>query len=177
MGLIRRVRPEKTGIRAPLGELEQAVMRHIWPCADAGCLATEVQQHLEQERPVALTTVLTTLDRLNDKGILRREKEGKAYRYRAALSEEQLQARIVEGVLGDLISQFPQAVAAYFAQQGGLAEGTATAAPGEAAGDEAAKLADLAKRLEAMRRCGVKSETTTGEEDAPSPGKTEAGSA
>lgn len=115
MNLIRRIRPEKTGVRAPLGDLEMAVMRHVWPCGTAGCLAAEVQKALDAERTLALTTILTTLDRLNDKGILKREREGKAYRYRAALTETELQQRIVSGVLGDLIAQFPHAVAAYFA--------------------------------------------------------------
>ncbi|MBC7806100.1 MAG: BlaI/MecI/CopY family transcriptional regulator [Akkermansiaceae bacterium] len=113
---IRRTKPEKTGIRAPLGELELSVMRHVWACGEAGCLAQEVLKSLEAERPLALTTILTTLDRLHDKGILVREKEGKAYRYRPAVSEDALQERIVAGVLGDLLAQFPKAVAAYFAE-------------------------------------------------------------
>ena len=140
MNLIRRIRPEKTGVRAPLGDLEQSIMRHVWRCGEAGCLASEVQQALERERPIALTTVLTTLDRLFDKGTLQRERAGKAYRYQAALTEEQLQQRIVEGILGDLIARFPKAVAAYFAQQG-LAE----------EGEQTPSLEELAKRLEAIR--------------------------
>ena len=142
--LIRRIRPEKTGVRAPLGDLEMAVMRHVWACGADGCLGTDVQQALERERPIALTTVLTTLDRLRDKGILERDREGKAYRYRAALTEDQVQQRIVDGVLGALIAQFPRAVAAYFTQQG-LAETNDAANAPEA-------LADLARRLEAMSR-------------------------
>lgn len=142
MNLIRRIRPEKTGVRAPLGELETAVMRHIWPCGAAGCLAAEVQKALKAERPLALTTILTTLDRLHDKGILVREREGKAYRYRAALSEAELQQRIVNGVLGELIAQFPQAVAAYFAQQ---------APNGGTPPKEEATLAVLAQRLAALQ--------------------------
>ena len=116
MDIIRRTKPERTGIRAPLGELELSVMRYVWACGEAGCLAVDVQKALEAERSLALTTILTTLDRLNDKGILARQKEGKAYRYRAAVSEEALQERIVAGVLGDLLAQFPKAVAAYFAE-------------------------------------------------------------
>ena len=115
--LIRRTRPEKTGIGAPLGELETAVMRLIWDCGEAGCLGLYVQRAQDSDHPVALTTVLTTLDRLIDKGILRREREGKAYRYWAVLSEDALQQRIVGGVLDRLIAQFPRAVAAYFVQQ------------------------------------------------------------
>ena len=141
MDLIRRIRPEKTGVRAPLGELETAVMRHIWLCGATGCLAAEVQKALERERSLALTTILTTLDRLHDKGILVREREGKAYRYRAALSEAELQQRIVNGVLGELIAQFPQAVAAYFAQQ----------TPQTETPDEQDALAALAQRLVALQ--------------------------
>ena len=140
---IRRIRPERTGVRAPLGDLEMAVMRHIWPCGDGGCLAAEVQEALDKDRPIALTTVLTTLNRLADKGILTREREGKAYRYRTALTEEQIQQRVVEGVLGDLMARFPKAVASYFAQQQKRAEDAAT--------DEARTLAELADALEVAR--------------------------
>jgi len=138
---IRRARPEKTGIRAPLGALELAVMQHIWTCPQEGCLGADVQQTLERVRPLALTTILTTLDRLCKKGILRREREGKAYRYWAAVSEEELQQRIVEGVLGSLIAQFPKAVAAYFTKQ----------EDGEAAGSDRETLAELSRRVEAMQ--------------------------
>ena len=132
----RRARPEKTGIRAPLGDLEMAVMQHVWACPHDGCLAADVQQTLERVRPLALTTILTTLDRLCKKGILRRERDGKAYRYWATVSERDLQQRIVEGVLSNLTALFPQAVAAYFARREDA--------------DKAGQLADLAQRVEAM---------------------------
>ena len=134
---IRRARPERTGVRAPLGDLEMAVMRHVWDCETRGCQGADIQQVLERQRPTALTTVLTTLDRLREKGIVRRERAGKAYRYWAVFDEEQLQERIVTGVMDRLIAQFPKAVAAYFAQQG---------ADGQA---DAAGLSDLVQRVEA----------------------------
>lgn len=136
---IRRTRPEKTGVRAPLGELETAVMRQIWDCGPRGCQGSDVQRALESEKPVALTTVLTTLDRLIEKGILHRKREGRAFRYWALLSEDQLQERIVDGVLTNLISRFPRAVAAYLVQQG-----LATAAA------EPEVLASLARKIEAL---------------------------
>lgn len=114
---IRRARPERTGIGAPLGDLELSVMRYIWGCKHDGCQGADVQQALDRDRPVALTTILTTLDRLREKDILRREREGKAYRYWPMVSEEQLQERIVAGIMERLISQFPKAVAAYLAQR------------------------------------------------------------
>jgi predicted transcriptional regulator len=140
---IRRVRPERTGVRAPLGDLEQAVMRHIWNCGLTGCQGIDIQRELDGERPIAVTTVLTTLDRLLNKGIVRREREGKAYRYWALLSEDQLQQRIVEGVMGNLIANFPKAVATYFAQKGVADPGLATA--------EDDMLANLSKRVGNLR--------------------------
>lgn len=121
---------------APLGELETAVMRHVWACGEAGCLAVEVQRTLEKEQAAALTTVLTTLERLLNKGILRREKEGKANRYYATVTEHELEQRIVAGILNGLIARFPRAVAIYFSQEG----------------NEGAGILDLARRVEELQR-------------------------
>lgn len=139
----RTTRPEKTGIRAPLGSLEQVIMTHIWHCPHDGCLAADVQAALEPTRPLALTTVLTTLDRLQKKGILRREREGKAYRYWATVIEEELQQRIVDSVLGNLLTLFPRAVATYFARP---EEGAAAGAAAQQ------RLAALARQVEEMQR-------------------------
>jgi predicted transcriptional regulator len=135
-----------------------AVMQHVWACLHAGCLALDVQQTLERVRPLALTTILTTLDRLCKKGILRRERVGKAYRYWAAVSEEQLQQRIVEGVLSNLIAQFPKAVAAYFAHR------VDPHTPGS--GDEE-KLAALAQRVEAMKSISSEGNGPNSAEETP----------
>ena len=132
----QRFRPERTGVSAPLGDLEAAVMRHVWACGEAGCLAADVQQILEKEQAVALTTILTTLERLLTKGIIRREKEGKANRYYVMLSEPELEQRIVSGVLDALIARFPTAVATYFSQADSAETG----------------LSDLARRVEELQR-------------------------
>lgn len=41
----------------------------------------EVLQDLRRERSIAYTTVMTVLDNLREKGWVRREREGRAYRY------------------------------------------------------------------------------------------------
>ncbi|SEQ06619.1 Predicted transcriptional regulator [Streptomyces radiopugnans] len=43
----------------------------------------EVLDDLRRERPIAYTTVMTVMDNLREKGWLRREREGRAYRYEA----------------------------------------------------------------------------------------------
>ena len=151
MNLIRRNKPEKTGVRAPLGDLELVVMRHVWQCGGGGCFAADVQTALAASNHIlALTTVLTTLDRLHTKGILSRNKDGKAYRYCAAVSEEALQERIVAGVIGDLLARFPQAVAAYFA------------APDAPVASNSETLAALAERIAAVRDAHKRGEKENG---------------
>ncbi|MFE7316518.1 BlaI/MecI/CopY family transcriptional regulator [Streptomyces sp. NPDC057555] len=43
----------------------------------------EVLEDLQKERSIAYTTVMTVLDNLHQKGWVRREREGRAYRYKA----------------------------------------------------------------------------------------------
>ncbi|MEO7716454.1 MAG: BlaI/MecI/CopY family transcriptional regulator [Capsulimonas sp.] len=137
---IRRTKPEKTGLNAPLGDLELSVMRRVWESGAEGVLGGEVHENIEQDRQIALTTVLTTLDRLHDKEIVQRQRVGKAYRYWATVTEEALQQRIVGGVLDRLIAQFPRAVATYFAQQ-----------PTADQGSPEKTLSELAQQIESMQ--------------------------
>ena len=63
---------------------------------------------------VSYSTIKSTMERLADKGILSQVRSGKAYRYHAALSEADLERRIVTTALDRLVSEFPQAVASFF---------------------------------------------------------------
>ncbi|HWG98749.1 MAG TPA: BlaI/MecI/CopY family transcriptional regulator [Pilimelia sp.] len=76
-----------------LGDLERAVMDVLW---DRGGPATvrEVADALDG-RPLAYTTVMTVLDRLAGKGMVDRERVGRAWRYRPAASREAHIARLM----------------------------------------------------------------------------------
>ncbi|MGO4629670.1 BlaI/MecI/CopY family transcriptional regulator [Streptomyces sp. 2RAF24] len=63
-----------------LGELEDAVMTRVWQW-NRPVTVREVLEDLQQERSIAYTTVMTVLDNLHQKGWVRREVEGRAYRY------------------------------------------------------------------------------------------------
>jgi predicted transcriptional regulator len=65
-----------------LGELEDAVMTRVWQW-NRPVTVREVLEDLRQERSIAYTTVMTVMDNLRQKGWLRREAEGRAYRYEA----------------------------------------------------------------------------------------------
>ncbi|PSJ25207.1 CopY family transcriptional repressor [Streptosporangium nondiastaticum] len=65
-----------------LGDLEDAVMTRVWDW-NRPVTVREVLEDLQQERSIAYTTVMTVMDNLYQKGWLRREAEGRAYRYEA----------------------------------------------------------------------------------------------
>lgn len=111
----RRFVPPRTGDAGPLGQLESAVMAVIWS-HDQPLSVGEVHAALPVEARGAYTTVKTTLERLATKGILARTRAGKAYLYGAAVSREELERRIVSGVLDRLLEQFPRAVVSFFAR-------------------------------------------------------------
>ncbi|HEX4748959.1 MAG TPA: BlaI/MecI/CopY family transcriptional regulator [Bryobacteraceae bacterium] len=67
-----------------LGPLENEVMSVLWSRGRSN--VREVVNDLA--RPLAYTTVMTTLDRLFKKGLLCREKEDRAFLYTPALSRE-----------------------------------------------------------------------------------------
>lgn len=73
--------------RKPLGELESAILGVLWDSASK-LSVRKVQECLEHEQALAYTTVMTVLDRLFDKGLVDREKDGKAFVYRPALTRE-----------------------------------------------------------------------------------------
>jgi predicted transcriptional regulator len=82
---------------ASLGELERAVMEVLW-AASRPCTARDVQDALA-ERDLATTTVLTVLGRLERKGLVGRERDGRAHRYRATGTREDHIAALMRDAL------------------------------------------------------------------------------
>lgn len=74
----------------------------------------DVHQSLSSARPIAYTTVMTTLGRLTDKGLLRRIEDQPAHRYRALLSRDQYARSTVKSVVDWLLGHFPDPAVAYF---------------------------------------------------------------
>lgn len=81
-----------------LGELERAVMDLLWQ-RDREMTVREVVRELAAERDLAHTTVMTVLDRLARKGLLRRARDGRAWRYYPAASRESYVAELMLGAL------------------------------------------------------------------------------
>ena len=84
--------------RRPLGDLERLVMEQLWASSDA-LTVREVHERLSATRDLAYTTVMTVLDRLAKKRLTERERDGKAWRYRAAAPREELVADLMRDAL------------------------------------------------------------------------------
>jgi predicted transcriptional regulator len=98
-------RAERDPLGAALGSLERQVMDVVWE----GTAFTVRDVHAKLTRPVAYTTVMTTLDRLFKKGFVARTREGRAFVYTAARTRAEVEAAMASGVLGGLLSQGPDA--------------------------------------------------------------------
>lgn len=96
------------------GDLEATVMDRVWG-RENGVTVREVFEELADTRQIAYTTVLSTLDNLHRKGWVRREREGKAYRYWPTMTREERSANLMRAAFeagGDT-----DAVLAFFVQQ------------------------------------------------------------
>jgi BlaI family transcriptional regulator, penicillinase repressor len=84
-------------VRAPLTELESEVMRAVWDAAP--CTVEAVHQTVSRSRSLKETTIRTLLRRLEQKGYLTHEEEGRAYVYRAVEPARSLAARAVRQII------------------------------------------------------------------------------
>jgi predicted transcriptional regulator len=95
-----------------LGPLEDDVMGIVWDRGEV--TVRDVHQALSQLRPIAYTTVMTTMGRLADKGMLRRNEDQTAHRYSVLMTREQYERSTVKSVVDWLVSQFRDPAVAYF---------------------------------------------------------------
>lgn len=96
----------------PLGELEQLIMDIVWQydCVTVRCVFDALKQH----RDIAYTTVMTTMDRLSKKDVLKRTKVGKAYEYTANQSEAELCQCTTQAIFDMLIRRYGDVAIAQF---------------------------------------------------------------
>lgn len=95
-----------------LGELETRVMELLWevhPLSVRTACARLGSAH-------AYTTIMTTMDRLHKKRLLRRKKDGNAFLYEPAMDRPEYQRRVVEAALTPLLEQGAAPVLAAFVE-------------------------------------------------------------
>src|SRR3989442_10554756 len=80
-----------------LGEVEQAVMDYIWthgPSTSEAC-----REALASSRPMKDSTMRTVLRRLEEKGYLTHEIEGRTFVYKASDARQNVAVRAVKGII------------------------------------------------------------------------------
>jgi predicted transcriptional regulator len=82
--------------RRPRGTLEQEVVAAL-AAADEPMTPAQVRDHLGVD--LAYTTVMTVLARLSEKGLVTRERIGRAYAYSAVRDEAEVTARQMQRLL------------------------------------------------------------------------------
>jgi len=97
MGFFKR-KSDDGSHAAELGHLELQVMECLWTRPEGN--VHDVMRRLE--RPLAYTTVMTTLDRLYKKNLLERRKEERAFVYSARISRAEWERRRA----GELVAGF-----------------------------------------------------------------------
>ncbi|SEG91692.1 Predicted transcriptional regulator [Nonomuraea solani] len=77
-----------------LGELESTIMDRMWAIKEPASVR-DVLEHLRKDRALAYTTVMTVMDKLHTKGLLKRRPVGRAYIYEAVSSKEAYTAEVM----------------------------------------------------------------------------------
>ena len=81
------------------GELEAVIMERLWE-RHRPTLVREIVDDLRDDRPLAYTTVMTVMENLHRKGWLRRERDGRAWRYEPTGSRSSYTAELMNDALG-----------------------------------------------------------------------------
>jgi predicted transcriptional regulator len=89
----------------------------------------DIHRAVAGSRPRAYTTVMTIMDRLEQKGIVARRKVGRAFLYQARLSAEEARLKAVEKIVEGFFDGSPAALAAHLSSQGEAAQHFQAPAP------------------------------------------------
>ena len=116
---LQALHPRHRDLRFVLGDLEAVVLRQLWNIENPVSVK-DFQALVSEKRPVAVTTVATTLDRLYQKGLVSRElvrEGGPHYLYKARMTEGEFKYAVVDGVMQALLEGFNDVTVAYLAER------------------------------------------------------------
>ncbi len=80
-----------------MGEVEQLVMDYIW--TQGSSTAESCREALAAARPMKDSTIRTVLRRLEEKGYLTHETEGRTFIYKASDARQNVAVRAVKGII------------------------------------------------------------------------------
>jgi len=104
-----------------LGPLEEDVLNLVWSLNSA--TARELYARQAEPGGRAYTTLMTTLDRLFRKGLLRRDKEGLAWRYAPALTRAAFEQKRMDALAARIVGEHGDAGLVAFVDAAAAADG------------------------------------------------------
>lgn len=90
----------------PGGELERALLTALWTRQKA--TARELHDEIGSRRGIVYTTIAKVLDRLVEKGMVRRHRLGRVYTYRAVARQKEMQRAMARGLISQLTDGGPR---------------------------------------------------------------------
>ncbi len=109
---MKRTQSKKEKQRRPLGDLELEIMKVLWEKGEA--TGREVWEGVRTSRKAALTTVLTVMERLSNKGLIEKVKRHGPFVYRPLLSKDEFTREVSAKMLRDYIKVSSTSVIASF---------------------------------------------------------------
>ena len=106
-----RFKPAEGGLVKVLGPLETDIMQLVW--REKFTTVKKVHKVLQSERDIAYTTVMTTMTRLAEKGVLNRRRDGLAYIYTPAVTKHDFETMMVRRVLDGLMDDYEEETITY----------------------------------------------------------------
>jgi BlaI family penicillinase repressor len=103
-----------------LGELESRVLQIVWE--HAPCTERQVWDLVQEERSAARTTVLKTIQRLEAKGLLVRDKGDGPILWRASVDQRRTMGELVRRFVDGALGGSTQPLVAYLAGQKRLSD-------------------------------------------------------
>lgn len=94
----------------PADELEYVVLTKVWELGTAS--VRDVYAQLGQPDRLAYTTIAKVIERLRGKGLIQRERHGKAFLYAARIPREQVERARAEHAVRRLLGPAPHAAVA-----------------------------------------------------------------
>lgn len=95
-----------------LGDLEAQIMEVLWRRGSASI--REVWDDLKRQRPLAFNTVMTVMNRLVEKRLLRRVDRRGSYRYHPRVDREAFLTQVSHDVAEALVQEFGDVAVAQF---------------------------------------------------------------
>lgn len=117
---MRKIRANRIGVGAGLGELEAEIMRVVWKKGKA--TVKDVFEELYEDKRLAYTTIMTVMSRLAAKAILKQDRRTIPFVYAPAVGQEEMATSIVAQVVDKILGGAVEPLLSFLVRRGNVSE-------------------------------------------------------